>query len=45
MGNGLLTFIDKKTQLDDMFNSNEVIMYNNVNDLTDKINFIKKMIN
>ncbi len=42
MGNGLLTFIDKKTQLDDMFNKNEVIMYNNVNDLTDKIYFYKK---
>ena len=42
MGNGLLTFVDKKTQLDDMFNNNEVIMYNNVNDLTDKINFYKK---
>ena len=26
MGNGLLTFIDKKTQLDDMFNDNEVII-------------------
>ncbi len=42
MGNGLLTFIDKKTQLDDMFNNKEVIMYNNINDLTDKINFYKK---
>ncbi len=42
MGNGLLTFIDKKTQLDDMFNSKEVIMYKNVDDLTDKINFYKK---
>ncbi len=42
MGNGLLTFIDKKTQLDDMFNKNEVIMYNNINDLTDKINYYKK---
>ena len=42
MGNGLLTFIDKKTQLDDMFNKNEVIMYKNINDLTDKINFYKK---
>tara|TARA_Y100000816_G_scaffold187092_1_gene136000 strand:+ start:251 stop:2356 length:2106 start_codon:yes stop_codon:yes gene_type:complete len=42
MGNGLLTFIDKKTQLDDMFSKNEVIMYNNVNDLIDKIYFYKK---
>ena len=35
-------FVDKKTQLDEMFNNHEVIMYNNVNDLTDKINFYKK---
>ena len=42
MGNGLLTFVDKKTHLDDMFNKNEVIMYNNINDLTDKINFYKR---
>ena len=42
MGNGLLTFVEKKTQLDDFFNKDEVIMYNNVNDLTDKINFYKK---
>ena len=42
MGNGLLTFVDKKTQLDDMFNNHEVRMYNNINDLPDKINFYKK---
>ncbi len=42
MGNGLLTFVDKKTQLNDMFNDKEVIMYTNINDLTDKINFYKK---
>ena len=44
MGNGLLTFIDKKTHLDDMFNKNEAIMYNNINDLTIKL-FYKRMIN
>ena len=42
MGNGLLTFVDKKTQLDDMFRNDEVIMYKDINDLTDKINFYKK---
>jgi spore maturation protein CgeB len=42
MGNGLLTFIDKKTQLDDMFNKNEIVMYDSINDLTNKINFYKK---
>ena len=42
MGNGLLTFVDKKTQLNDMFNKNEIIMYENIKDLTNKINFYKK---
>ena len=42
MGNGLLTFVDKKTHLDDMFNLNEVVMYHNINDLTEKINYYKK---
>ncbi len=42
MGNGLLTFVDKKTQLDDMFTNDEIIMYNSIDDLTDKINFYKK---
>ncbi len=39
MGNGLLTFIDKKVQLNDFFNSNEMIFYNNIDDLSDKIKF------
>ena len=42
MGNGLLTFVDKKTHLDDMFNHSEVVMYKDIDDLTDKINFYKK---
>ena len=42
MGNGLLTFIDKKTQLNDFFKKDELIFYNNLNDLVDKINFYKK---
>ena len=42
MGNGLLTFVDKKTRLDDMFSKDEIIMYNNISDLSDKINFYKK---
>ncbi len=42
MGNGLLTFVDKKTELNDMFSKNEIVMYENINDLTDKINFYKK---
>ena len=42
MGNGLMTFVDKKTQLNDMFNQNEVVIYNNIGDLSDKIHFYKK---
>ena len=41
-GNGLLTFVDKKTRLNDFFNKNEIIFYNGINDLADKIKFYKK---
>ncbi len=37
IGNGLLTFIDKKTQLNKFFNDNEVIFYNSLEDLSKKI--------
>ena len=39
VGNGLLTFIDRKVQLSDFFNNNEIIFYDNLNDLSDKIKF------
>ena len=39
VGNGLLTFIDKKVQLGDFFNNNEIIFYENISDLSDKIKF------
>ena len=42
MGNGLLTFIDKKTEFGDIFKSNEIVLYENINDLSDKIQFYKK---
>ena len=42
MGNGLLTFIDRKTQMNDFFNNNEIIFYDNITDLSDKIKFYKK---
>ena len=41
MGNGLLTFIDKKTQMNDFFTSQEIIFYDNIIDLSDKIKFYK----
>ncbi len=42
MGNGLLTFIDKKVQMDHFFNTKEIVFYNNISDLADKINFYAK---
>jgi len=42
MGNGLLTFIDKKTQMDDFFSKNEIVFYDNISDLSEKIKFYKK---
>ena len=42
MGNGLLTFIDKNVHLSDFFINKEIIFYNNINDLTDKIKFYSK---
>ena len=37
IGNGLLTFIDKKTQLDKFFKDDEVVFYKNLDDLAKKI--------
>ena len=42
MGNGLLTYIDKKVKFNDLFNSNEIIFYNNIDDLAEKIIFYSK---
>ena len=42
MGNGLLTFIDKKTCYNDFFDKDEMIFYNNLDDLSEKINQYKK---
>ena len=41
IGNGALTFVDNKTQLNKIFNNNEVVFYRNVNDLSEKINKYK----
>ena len=37
IGNGVLTFIDRKTKLNKIFKDDEVIFYNDVNDLSKKI--------
>ena len=42
IGNGLLTFIDRQTKLDKfLINNNEAIFYNNIDDLSEKLNFYK----
>ncbi len=41
-GNGLLTFIDKKTKLDNFFSSKEAIFYKDISDLIEKILKYKK---
>ena len=42
MGNGLLTFIDNKVKMSHFFSSKEIVFYNNINDLSDKIKFYAK---
>ena len=42
IGNGLLTFIDIKTQFNDFFRNDEVIFYKNIDDLASKIRFYSK---
>ena len=41
MGNGVLTFIDRKTKLNEIINSNEAVFYKDINDLIKKIYFFK----
>ena len=41
IGNGILTFVDIHTKLNDFFSDNEVVFYKNLNDLSDKINYYK----
>ena len=40
IGNGIYTFIDKKTKFNDFFNESEVGFYNNINDLGNKIEYL-----
>ena len=42
LGNGLLTFIDKKTVFDDFLTKEHVIFYNNIDDLTYKLSKYKR---
>ena len=42
MGNGLLTFIDEKTNYSDFFTNKEIVTYKNQHDLIEKIHKFKK---
>ena len=42
IGNGILTFVDINTKLNDFFSNNEVIFYKNIKDLSEKIKFFKE---
>ena len=42
VGNGLLTFIDRKTYLSDFFSNKELVFYKDINDLSFKMNKYKK---
>jgi len=41
VGNGILTFVDKKTKLNKLFSNNEIVFYKNIRDLSLKINNYK----
>ena len=42
VGNGLLTFIDENTLLNDFFTNKEIIFYKNILDLSYKLNKYKR---
>ena len=42
MGNGLMVLIDKKVKMNSFFNSSEIVSYDHINDLAEKIKFYKK---
>ncbi len=42
IGNGILTFVDINTKLNDFFNNDEVVFYKDIRDLSEKIKFYKE---
>ena len=42
IGNGLLTFIDKRTKLNDLISTKEAVFYNNIDDLIKKVKIFNK---
>ena len=45
MGNGLMVLIDKKVEMSNFFSSNEIVSYNSIDDLAEKIKFYKNYFN
>ena len=41
MGNGLLVFVNKKVKMNDFFNDKEIITYQSIDELSDKIRYYK----
>ena len=41
VGNGILTFVDKKTKLNKLFSNDEIVFYKDIRDLSLKINNYK----
>ena len=42
MGNGMMVFIDRKVEMNYFFNKKEIISYNSIDDLANKIKYYKK---
>ena len=42
MGNGLLTFVDKKTLFNNFISSNQIVFYDGINDLSYKLSKYKR---
>ena len=42
IGNGILTFVDINTKLNDFFSNDEVVFYKNINDLSKKLTYYKE---
>ena len=42
IANGLMTFVDKKTKLNDFFDDDEVVFYSNIKELSEQLNYYKK---
>jgi len=42
VGNGILTFVDINTKLNDFFSNDEIVFYKNLKDLSEKINLFKE---